>query len=203
MKKLLLISILVVFCLACSDKSPVLKTLTITKYSTKTELGELIKGEIIEKSSIGFYPNGSQEFYFDLNNDTIKFEVGTSIEEKKVDNKTFFYNSKNELIQVNVEKGDTIFLYKPDDLEEPFYYHVLDKKKRLLVEAELSSIFGEKRTYTQAKYNKYGACTYALIKIDYEPSNYDKKYLNELEIAKKRADKKKETIIFEAEYTYY
>lgn len=202
MKNLLLISILVVLCFACSDKVPVLKTLTIIEYSTKTELGELVKGEIIKKYSIGFYPNGSQEFYFDLNNDTIKFEVGTSVEEKKVDNKTFFYNSKNELTQVNVEKGDTIFIYKPDDLEYPSYYHVLDKKKRLLVEAELSRIFGEKRTYTQAKYNKYGACTYALIKVDYEPSNYDKKYLNELEIAKKRADKK-EPIIFEAEYTYY
>lgn len=60
----------------------------------------------------------------------------------------------------------------------------------------------EKKTYTQAKYNKYGACTYAVIHVDYEPSNLYKKYYSELEIAKKRTEKK-EISIFEAEYEYY
>lgn len=205
MKNLLLISALTVLFLACSNKKPVLKTETITVYSTKTLLGELVKGEISAKYSIGFYPNGTQEFFVGLvgyssNNDTTKYEVGIPNEIKKTDNKTFIYNSKDELVGVSVEKGDTIFFYNAEDLENPSNYSVFDKKKRILVEAEF--LLGEKKTYTQAKYNKYGACTYAVIQVGYEPSNFDKKYRSELEIAKKRAEKM-ETTIFEAEYTYY
>jgi hypothetical protein len=205
MKKHLVISILTVLCFACSSEKPKLKTETITKYLTKTELGELVKGEIESKYSIGFYPNGTQEFFvgligYSLNNDTTKYEVGIPNEIKKIDNKTFIYNSKDELLGVSVEKSDTVFFYQADDLENPSNYSVFDKKKRLIVETEF--LMGEKKTYTQAKYNKYGACIYAIIQVDYEPSNFDKKYYNEIEIARKRAERK-ETTIFEAEYDYY
>ena len=79
MRKYLLFSAITVFCFSCSNKTPKLKTETITEYSAKTELGELVKGEINSKYSIGFYPNGTQEFFVGLigyssNNDTTKFE---------------------------------------------------------------------------------------------------------------------------------
>lgn len=204
MKKYLFILIsLIVF--SCSNEKPKLKTETITEYSAKTELGELVKGEINSKYSIGFYPNGTQEFFVGLigyspNNDTTKYEERIPNRTEKIDNKTFIYNQKDELSGVTVEKGDTIFYYNADDLENPSNYSVFDKKKRLIVQAEF--LRREKKTYTKAKYNKHGACTYAVIQVDYEPSSFDKKYYSELEIAKKRADRK-ETIIFEAEYEYY
>ena len=106
MKKHLLISILAVFCFSCSNKKPVLKTETITKYSAKTELGELVKGEINSKYSIGFYPNGTQEFFAGLigyspNNDTTKYEERIPYRTEIIDNKTFIYNQKDELSGVN------------------------------------------------------------------------------------------------------
>ena len=204
MKKYLFILIsLIVF--SCSNEKPKLKTETITEYSVITELGELVKGEVNSKYSIGFYPNGTQEFFVGLigyssNNDTTKFEEKIPNRTEIIDNKTFIYNQKDELSGVTVEKGDTIFYYNADDLENPSNYSVFDKKKRLIVQAEF--LMGEKKTYTNAKYNKYDACTYAVIQVDYEPSSFDKKYYSEIAIAKKRADKK-ETIIFEAEYEYY
>ena len=205
MGKYLAISILTVFCLACSTEKPKLKTETITEYSTKTELGELVKGEIKSKYSIGFYPNGTQKFFvgqigYSSNNDTTKYEEGILNEIKKNDNKTFIYKTKNELLGASVEKGDTIFFYEADDLENPSNYSVLDKEKRLRVQADF--LMGKKKTYTHAKYNKYGACIYAIIQIDYEPSNFDKKYYSELELTRKRVEAKEATI-FEAEYEYY
>lgn len=204
MKKFLAILIsLIVF--SCSKEKPKLKTETVTEYSVETELGELVKGEINSKYSIGFYPNGTQEFFVGLigysqNSDTIKFDENTPGRTEIIDNKTFIYNQKNELSGVTVEKGDTIIYYNADDLENPSNYSVFDKKKRLIVQAEF--LMGEKKTYTKAKYNKYGDCTYAVIRVDYEPNSFDKKYNSELEIAKKRADRKK-ILIFEADYDYY
>lgn len=205
MKNHFTILILTIFCLACSNKKSKqeLKTETITKYSLKTELGELVKDEIKTKYSIGFYPNGSQKFFVGLigysSKDTTKYQVKIPNEIKKTDNKTFIYNSENKLLGVTVKKNDTTFFYNGEYLESPSSYSVFDKKNRLLVE---SGSFNTKKTYTQAKYNKQNDCTFAIIKIDYEPSDFDKKYLSEIELAKKSVEKK-ETIIFEAEYHYY
>ena len=204
MKKNLLIPTLIVLCLSCSTENPKLKTQTITEYSTKNELGEVVKNKVKLKYSIGFYPNGAQKFFVGLigystNNDTTKYEEGKPNETKKIDNKTFIYNSKKELLGVSIKKGDTIFFYNATDLENPASYSIFDKE-RLKVEVEF--LLGVKRTYTQAKYNKYGACTYAVIQVDYEPSSFDKKYYSEIELARKRVEKQ-ETTIFEAKYEYY
>jgi hypothetical protein len=204
MKKNLLISILIVLCLSCSTENPTLKTETVTEYSTKNELGELVKNKVKVRYSIGFYPNGTQKFFVGLigystNNDTTKYKQVNPNETKKIDNKTFIYNSKKELLGVSIKKGDTIFFYNAADLENPASYSIFDKE-RIKVEAEF--LLGVKKTYTQAKYNKYGACTYAIIQVDYEPSNYDRKYSSEIELARKHVEKQ-ETTIFEAKYEYY
>lgn len=204
MKSNLLISSLLFLCLSCSTDKSNLKNETLTEYSTKKELGEIVKNGIKTKYSIGFHPNGAQKFFVGLvgyspNNDTTRYEQKEPSETKKVDNKTFIYNSKKELLGVSIEKGDTVFFFNANDLENPSNYSIYNKKRLV---AEVEFLFGTKKTYTQAKYNKYGACTYAIIQVDYEPSNLDKKYSSEIELAKKRAEKQ-ETIIFEAEYEYY
>jgi len=187
MKTMILLFATLLLFFACGGTQKQMKTLTISEFSTKSELGEVVKDDLELKYSIGFYDNGSQKYFVGLkgyssDGDTTHYDRKAPVKKEEKGNKTYFYAENGDIAQVSVTKGDTIYMYRGDDLEEAFRYEVYSNKK-LIVEADLISEV--KRTYTKAKYNENNACTYAVIiedDLDEETS---------------------ETIIFEGVFEYY
>lgn len=189
MKNMFLLFSITLMFFACGGKQKQTKSYTICEYSTKEELGEIVKGDLKLKYSIGFYDNGSQKYSVgfegnSIDGDTTYYDIEQPVNnnKKEKDNKIYFYAENGDLLQVSVTKGDTFFMYFGDNLETPFLYQVYSDKK-IKIEADMMS--GKKRTYSKEKYDENDACTYAII------------------IQDDLYDESSETIIFEASYEYY
>lgn len=185
--RIIVLTITISFVFACTTKSSQIKSMVVSEFSTKKELGELAKDKLEAKYSTGFYENGTQKFFVGLvgyssNGDTTHYEQTVPLKKEKKGNKNFFYTNDGDLSYATVTKGDTTFFYLGNNLEESYQYNIHNGKK---LKIEVNLILGTKKTYTKAKYNKNGECISAIIIKDY----IDKKT--------------NETIIYEAEYEYY
>lgn len=190
MKRLLLLS-LIGLLLACTNEKAQIKSSVYREYSVKTELGELVKGDLIESYGMGYYSNGSQSYFIGMegysNKDTVKHELRKMNSPKKEGNKTFWYDDKEELKWVDVEKGDTLYGYFADDLEKPAFITVRDNQGRVVAEGDKY----EWRTLRNRKYDKEDNIIYSEVEVQ---SLLKKKY---------GLDGDKETKIIEQEFTYY
>ncbi|WP_157359802.1 hypothetical protein [Algoriphagus mannitolivorans] len=200
------VSIFIAIFFSCKQsENKALKTETITIYEAIENNGKYSKGNINTKYSLGFHPNGSQRFFAGLvgyegTKDTTFYEESKQNEVKKEGNKSFIYSPSNELIGVYVEKSDTSFFYLGESFDRPDSYEIRDNKGRL--KSRYEYILGELRTYTNAIFNDQNLCTYAILEVDYIPTGVDSLIYNEIELAKRRVEKRKK-LIYEAEYTFY
>lgn len=206
MIKRLLFLIVSTLLISCNSEPPVIKTITVSEYSTKVILNDITEDELFKKFSIGNYPSGEQKFFLGLvgyehsRKDTSFFDISDSYIEKKQDNKTFVYSQDNELIGVYLDKKDTSFFFYGDDLEDFSSYTVFDSDRKII--AEWENGLQLKRTFKNAKYDKYGNCIFSLIEVEFEPNGFYKDFYSELELAKKKVETKK-VLIYKAEIEYY
>lgn len=124
--------------------------------------------------------------------------IGKSYLKKKIDNKTFHYR-KNELVYVEKKVKDTIFYYDNDRLDSPDSYVI--KKGNKIIE-EVDYFLNTKEITIERRNNKQGDIIYLVVESAYLPSEFDKKRLSEMEIAKEQVERCKMKI-FEYEYEYY
>lgn len=103
------------------------------------------------------------------------------------------------MIGVEKKVKDTVFFYSGGYLDEPSDYYI--KRKGKLIE-RFDYLIKEKEIFLEQKTNKQGDIIYAVVELEYVPSENDVKYLSEIEIAKKQLEKKKIKII-ENEIEYY
>lgn len=195
---------LIIILVSCNKEEKQMKTRTITTYQTVYKSGEYVKSDIKSKYSIGFYLNGSQEFFIGLigygeNKDTTKFEIEEPITFKEEGNKKFWYKG-SEFLFVDVFIRDTIFRYNNYDLESPNYYVICDSKERIIEEYEFT--LRERKRYKNRKWNENGHLIYSIVEKEYVPNEFDKKIYTDIEISKKIVERR-EVLIQESEYTYY
>lgn len=206
MKKVLFIALVLAMVpvyFSCEEnKKDVIKTMTQTRYSTKIENEVYVKDTILEKFSIGNYPNGNQQFSIVLigyNNQDTTWYDNIELQEEKENNHTYIYGD-GKLIEVLVKNQDTTFFYYPEQLDSPNSYTIEDSKG--VIEYCDLSYFYSKRYFLEREFDKKGVLIKALIKEDKYPYGYEQEEMSELELNVYLRQHRK-YIIIENEYTYY
>lgn len=157
---------------ACNEQQSKIIIKSIEKtYSTKIELGEIVKDSLFSGYELGYYKNGVIKYRVSINhNDTIKYE-NTKISIKTDSNKIFYYDKNGDLTTVDVQKGDTTFTYLAKDLSTPQQWELFDKNHNIIKAGFFVGKLRFYKDYKNRKFDDYGNLTYAIIIITYDYSD--------------------------------
>lgn len=202
MKNLIYLVAIAVLFGACGAKKQT-KTIDVKIYSAVEDDGDWVKGEIKESYSTGFYDNGDQKYFIGFigysESDTLFFEKESLNTRKEKDGKFTYCYIGDDISSIEEKKGDTIFYYSAEDLEEPTRYTVFESKERPIVFYYYDS--NKKETILKRmKENKDEASF--LVKIEKYPKFYERKNMTEVEY-NVYLKKNTEYQIIEEKYTYY
>lgn len=176
------------------------KIMTIKEYSTKTELGELVRDKLTKAYSMEFYQSGSQKNLIHMvgyiEPDTIYYDNNRKLHNKKKGNKTYFY-ANDTIYYIMVLKGDTAFHYSASNLEEPHSFSIRNAKGKIIQEADFHR--NELEIIDTKEYDERGNPLIQTITIEFIPGWNNLNRINEYScvIAKSRR-----TIIREYDYHY-
>ena len=200
MKILILGTLILLFSCDSKEKEfPTIKKERFKEYlNTNSE-----KDSLILEYEIGNNPDGNQKYFVGIlgynNQDTTWTNSKSNYTKKISGNKTFFYNSNNEVEIITKKEKDTFFVYYDTDFDKPATYELRDKKG---ITEQVDLFSGIKKEYKERTFDKNESLTYYVLNQTYIPTEFDKKHLSSGERLKKESEYLKSTIV-EIEYEYY